>query len=330
MLKLWFGALGLEALALALLATRQDALIILSGYLLPHAGASALVALACAQIFPAPYRKPRALVLALLFGFNFFVPIVGLVVLLVAVVAGSLFPQLLKPRVFDAVPRPEFTVTEDAPQTLRGAAARARLFNRAAPSAAREEALFALAANGAAGSGELLRELLADPSDDLRLLAYGMLDRREKEVSRRLAAERRLLQMAESVDDRDAARAICGRIAHLYWELVYQGLAFGDTARFALEQTLLFAERSLDDSPRDGATWLMIGRVRMLRGELRAAEGALNEALAYQVPRRTMIPYLAELRYAQRRYADVRGLMFELGGQQGSATLTALQEYWAA
>ena len=92
MLKLWSSALGLEALALALLTTRQDAWVILSGYLLLHAGASALVALACAQLFPAPYRKPRHLVLALLFGFNFFVPIVGLVILLVAVVAGSLFP----------------------------------------------------------------------------------------------------------------------------------------------------------------------------------------------------------------------------------------------
>jgi tetratricopeptide (TPR) repeat protein len=330
MLKLWSSALGLEALALALLTTRQDAWVIISGYLLLHAGASVLVALACSQLFPAAYRKPRHLVLALLFCFNFFVPIVGLVILLVAVVAGSLFPQLLKPRVFDAVLRPEFTVTDEEPQALRGTAARARLFNRAASSSAREEALLALAATGAAGSGGLLRDLLADPSDDLRLLAYGMIDRREKEVSGRLAAERRLLQMAEGVDDRDAARAVCGRIAHLYWELVYQGLALGDTARFALEQALIFAERSLDDSPRDGPTWLMIGRVRMLRGELRAAEAALNEALTYQVPRRTVIPYLAELRFLQRRFADVRRLMFELGGQQGSTTLTALQDYWAA
>jgi hypothetical protein len=43
-----------------------------------------------------------------------------------------------------------------------------------------------------------------------------------------------------------------------------------------------------------------------------------------------VIPYLAELRFLQRRFADVRWLMFELGGQQGSATLTALQDYWAA
>lgn len=331
MLKLWLSAFGLESAALAWLASGQHALVVIGGYLLAHGAASAIVALIGGQLFPAAYRKPRKLVFALLFGFNLFVPMIGLAILLTGYVAGSLFPQLLKPRVFEAVAQPEFTVSsEDTAQRPRGAAARARLLNRAAPAAAREEALLAVAATGAAGSGGLLREMLADPSDDLRLLAYGMLDRREKEVSGRLAAERRLLQLAESIDDRDAARVICGRIAHLYWELVYQGLAQGDNARFALEQSLIYAERSLRDDATDGPTWLMIGRVRMARRELRAAEGAFNEALSYQMPRRSVIPYLAELRYRQRRYGDVRKLMFELGAQPGSATLTALQEFWAA
>lgn len=330
MLKLWAAALGLESAAFAwLLASGQSASAVLAGYLLLHGAASAVITLLAWRLFPAPYRQPRQYVFALVFGFSLMVPLLGLAILLIGAVAGSLFPQLLKPRVFDAVAQPEFTVdAQDATQRPRGAAARALLLNPAAPATVREEALLAIDSAGAAGSGALLRDLLADPSDDLRLLAYGMLDRREKAVSKRLAAERRLLELAEGIDDRDAARTICGRIAQLYWELVYRGLAQGDNARFALEQALIYAERSLREEAGDGPTWLMIGRVRLQRGELRAAEGAFNEALSFQVPRARVLPYLAELRFAQRRYADVRKLMLELGRGTDAASLSALQEFW--
>ena len=39
-------------------------------------------------------------------------------------------------------------------------------------------------------TGTLLRDLLADPVDDVRLLAYGMLDGKEQEPSRRASGLR--------------------------------------------------------------------------------------------------------------------------------------------
>jgi tetratricopeptide (TPR) repeat protein len=337
MINLWLSALVAEAAALVWVARGGDAWLALAGYAPLHALACALVSLAALRLFPSAYRRPRRWVLALLFGVSFFVPLLGIGAMLIGVAAGRLFPQLLKPRVFESVSAPEYTVTgEEGLQRPRGAAARARVLNRAAPEQVRLEALVAIGSSGSVAAGALLRDLLADPVDDVRLLAYGLLDKREKDVSSRLARERTLLEIAESLDDRDTARAVCGRIAHLYWELVYQGLAQGDTARFSLEQALIFAERSLREDSSDGPTWLMIARVRLRRGDWRAAEGALNEALNWKVPRRAVLPYLAELRFRQRRYADVRSAMFELGGRRGddsqsaSEVLAAMQEYWAA
>lgn len=331
MIKLWFGALTAELAAVLALALASTPWLALLTFVPLHALAAALISLAAWSLFPSAYQKPRHWVLTLLFGVAFFVPLLGIASLLIGVVAGRLFPQLLKPRVFQSVAPPEYTVADDdALRRPTGAAARARVLNRAAPSEARLEALVALGASRSVASGALLRELLADPVDDVRLLAYGMLDAREKDISGRLARERTLLSLAEGIDDRDTARTVCGRIAQLYWELVYQGLAQGDTARFALEQALIYAERSLTESTGDGPTWLLIGRIRLRRGDLRACEGAFNEALQWQLPRRAVVPYLAELRYRQHRYAEVRRLMFELGGQAGSETLSAMQQYWAA
>jgi hypothetical protein len=330
MLKLWLAALAAEIGALFFVVRGGDAMVALAGYLPLHALACLAAAVAALPLFPRAYRMPKRWVLALLFGFGFFVPLVGIGALLIGVAAGRLFPQLLKPRVFETVMSPQYTVAADeAVERPRGAAARARLLNRDAPEAARLEALVAVGHSNAVAVGSLLRDLLTDPADDVRLLAYGFLDHREKAISGRLARERTLLALAESLNDRDTARAVCGRIAHLYWELVYQGLAQGDTARFALERALIFAERSLREEPSDGPTWLMIARVRLRRGDLRAAEGALNEALSLQVPRRAVLPYLAELRFRQRRYADVRTAMYEIGAYTGSETLSAMQQYWA-
>lgn len=329
--KLWIAAVTSETLALLLLAYGDSGLAALLGYLPLHAAASGFAAVAAGLLLPRPYQFPRRWVWASLFGFNFFVPIIGLAATLLGVLGGSLFPQLLQPRVFVDVPRPDYTASGDeGSKRPRGAAARAQLLNPNAPQAARVEALLSVGETGAAATGGLLRGLLADANDELRLLAYGMLDRREKEISGGLARERRLLATAEEIDDRETVRVICGRIAQLYWELVYQDLAQGDTAQFALEQVLIFAERALRDDAGDGARWLLIGRAQMRRGDLRAADRALRQSLAYGMPRRSVLPYLAELRFAQRRYDDVRQAMLELGGQPGSETLAAMQQYWVA
>jgi tetratricopeptide (TPR) repeat protein len=331
MLKLWIPALTAESAALLLAARGEAALATLIAFLALHAAASALIAVAIGLLFPPAYRRPRRWVWATLFGLNFFVPVIGLFVSFVGVVAGTLFPQLLKPKVFNRVAAPEFTATRDYDLTrLRGGAVRARLREQSVPSNARVEALLAIGSAATPASGAVLREMLADPADDMRLLAYGLLDRREKSISEQLVRERSVLAAAEDIGDRDTARLVHHRIGQLYWELVYQDLVQGDMQRYALEQALIHTEQALDGTAADGARWLLIGRIRLKRGELREARAALAAALEHGMPRRNVLPYLAEVRFLQRRYADVRKLMYELGAQPASEQLSALQQFWAA
>lgn len=331
MLKLWIPALTAESAALLLVARGAAALETLIAFLVLHATASALIAVAIGLLFPRAYRRPRRWVWASLFGLNFFVPVIGLVVSFVGVIAGTLFPQLLKPTVFRRVGAPEYTATRDYDLTrLRGGAVRARLRAEALPSTARVEALLAIGSAATPASGAVLREMLTDPADDMRLLAYGLLDRREKSISEQLVRERSVLAAAEEIGDRDTARLVHHRIGQLYWELVYQALVQGDMQRYALEQALIHTEQALDGSAADGARWLLIGRIRLKRGELQPARAALSAALEHGMPRRNVLPYLAELRFQQRRYADVRKLMYELGAQPASEQLSSLQQFWAA
>jgi hypothetical protein len=76
-------------------------------------------------------------------------------------------------------------------------------------------------------SSGILREALADSADDLRLLAYGMLDAREQQLTHRI--EQALQRHRNGRAGTDEARYLAAReLAELYWELVYQELVQGD------------------------------------------------------------------------------------------------------
>lgn len=326
----WITAFVFELLALATLAGAAGTARLLA-FLALHAIASAAAAFAVALLFPVALRRPRRLLWALLFGLNFFVPVIGLVTTVVGAVGGTLFPRLLAPNFFARVSSPEYTPDRaHDPSRMRGGGARARLRDRNLAPTRRVEALMALGATPSPATGPLLREMLADPVDDLRLLAYGLLDRREKEISERLLRERAV--MAELTDPVEQ-RASAARVAQLFWELVYQDLVSGDMATYALDQArnhALLAVESRGAGRATAGAWLLLARVGLRREKLEGVEEALTAAQENGLPRAAIVPYLAELRYLQGRHREIPTLMFELGRQPAAGPMAALQQYWAA
>ena len=68
----------------------------------------------------------------------------------------------------------------------------------------------------------ILKLALRDPADDVRLLAYSMLDKQESEINLRIEAA--LRQLAAEGAHRTALH---DALARWYWELAYLGLAQG-------------------------------------------------------------------------------------------------------
>lgn len=331
MLKLWLSAFGLESGAFgALAAGLPDAWAFLA-FLLLHAGAAACIAVAAGLMFPGALRRPRRWLWSLLFGLAFFVPAVGLLCILAGVYSGWLFPARGPRARFSQVESPQFESEREGDLgPLRGSAIRAQLRDRTAAPERRVQALIMLGETAPQSAAPLLHEVLADPHEDMRMLAYGMLDRREKAISEQLDRARRELTTAQSTGNAgDTVRAL-RMIANLYWELVYQSLAQGDMERYALGEARTHARRALELAPRDGPTWMLLARVELRRSQLATADAALSAALACGVSREQVVPYLAELRFRQGRVNEVSGLMYELGRQPATGPLAALQQYWAA
>jgi polysaccharide biosynthesis protein PelE len=150
----------------------------------------------------------------------------------------------------------------------------------------------------------LLRLALRDPVDDVRLLAYAVLERKERDIQTQI---QELLGPAAGEAQRPRlAPAVHTRLAELYWELVYGGLVEGELLAFSLDQVLWHTSevrRAKNGSPRMA---LLAGRALLMLNRPDDARSLLEESVRRGLPIEVVGPYLAEADYLERRPSDVR------------------------
>lgn len=319
----------MEAAALLMLLTQSRSASVLFAFLAMHGAASVLIALATRLLLPRRYAEPRAWVLAFLFAYNFFMPVLGMCCTLLSFALGIWLPRLARGHGYASVAPPRFTTHRNHEGTgFRGGQVRAQLANPAAPLEQRLKALVALQDTPAHATGALLRTLLSDPADDMRLLAYGILDGKEKQIMQRIQENQRLLDAG--LADEGERHAGHKRIAELYCELIYQELVQGDMRRFASEQVRLHVGAAQRHDAGDAGLWFMLARLELQAADVDAAAHALEQAQASGFARERLLPYLAELRFLQRRYGEVRQLFAELQTNSTLPAAAAMRGYWGS
>ncbi len=326
-----------NTLGLTALATEIGALLALGGidqpdqallaYLGAHAPASALLALAVFTLIPARRSKPRWSVLLLLFSCIFFVPLLGFVGVVVGALLRHMLPKLRQPRRFNAVRLPELDIHESSEKPAAGfrqAGVRQFLKNDNAPVPQRMRAMVALSHAPSRIGSPVLRELLGDAEDDLRLLAYGLLDSREKNLNADIHAARQRLSACRD----DERSGISHQLAALYWELIYQGLVQGDLLDYAVSEALRHTESALDGNAGDPALHLQHGRLLQHLHRLDDAAQAYQKARELGLPASRVVPYLAELAFARRDYSRVRDLLDTMQNWEGLSRLQPVLRFW--
>lgn len=324
--KLTFGGTTAQIAALALLFRGGTGLGLLLSFLTLQAAASAMLGLALWRLMPRRFRTPFVWSYAYLALFCFFVPLGGTLVCLGSLVFSKLFPARRDSTGIASVALPEF-VTHLIQRVTHGGGARlrAQLGNTRAPLPERMTALVAMQSMPARTSSPVLRELLADSTDDIRLLAYGMLDGAEKQLTQQILAELPRLETAESPQARGE---INKRLADLYWELIYQNLVQGDVYRYTASQVERYARAALEIDDSDAALWYMRGRLALTRNAPADAREWLGRAEALGFARERVLPLLAEAAYLERDYAAVRRLMAAFDSPSPLPLVRPLLRYW--
>jgi hypothetical protein len=179
-----------------------------------------------------------------------------------------------------------------------------------------------------------------DPVDDVRLLAYAMLDNSEKKLANHILA------LTEALPELPARRRTASHktIAALCWELVYHRLVQGavrqhwlETARRHIETALLppahvsgrgrgpghgstaLAEVGLSGAqnpeipealarsePADADSWVLYGRILLEADDLAQAKQAFAHAQGLGMGEQKVAPWLAEIAFRERKFPEVR------------------------
>ena len=328
--KLLFSlALALEAGSWLSLAQATGDGQMLGAYLAFHGPACIVLAAAMWRVLPAHYRAPLPWSPLFFFSLAFFVPLLGMVGVLIA-----LFPALYLPGTRDrtlpawrALPMPTlpFKAQEALGMATFADGGLEDVLRHADDPDRRLQALLATRRMPVRDAIPILKLALADPSDDVRLLAYSMLDGQESQINLRI--EQALAQLTLTLPG--AAGALHATLAEWYWELGYLGLAQGSVLEHVLGQAAEHARHGIG-AGEGSPLMLLAGRIALLQGDLDAAQGYLQQAAAAGMKAATLAPFQAELAFRGGRYDQVAGLLAGLGAEQLSRPpFAALARCWA-
>lgn len=320
-------AVIVQYLAIASLLQPAGAIDPLLRFLALQAVAGLAEAVAFRLWLPLNYREPRALSLLFLWFACTFVPLFGGLVVLSSCIWAALFPASKESDQLADVPRPEF-VTYLVSRVSHGGGARlqARLANTQVSPTDRLSALVAIQSMPTRTTGTLLRELLADPLEDIRLIAYGTLDHAENEIMQKIFRTSKALEATGNDTERHALNRM---LAELYFELVYQNLVQGAVYRHTLQQADRYAQTALETDPTDAALWLIRGRLALANALPHAAHEYIAHALELGFPRERLVPWLAEADFLRGDYERVSQLLASLGNAAALPTLKPVVKYWS-
>jgi hypothetical protein len=295
--------------------------------LLAHSLLSLLAGLISTLLMPPQYRSSPRRTFTHHSVVSFFIPVLGALALILLALYARAINLLHQERPYTTIRLPVFTAAPAAPALAYGAGSiRSRLINTDLPQETRLKALMAVQAMPGNLSTRLLHEVLSDPSDDLRLTAYGMLDKGEKRIN--LQIQHALDELAKNSSPEQRGQLLKQLASH-YWELVYQDYAHqGELREFALQSAWRYTQEALSQRPDDGELWVMAGRIALARLDTEQAMQAFSQADRLAVPAGRVQPYLAELAFQRRDFRTVRELVARFGKQEASFSTTPVLAFW--
>ena len=322
----------LETVAAWLLVSRDDTHLLL--FWAVHGAAAVLVGLLLWTLLPTELRKPKRLSLTLLTLLALFFPVIGVFGLLIAARLAQWLPMRHQAteHLREAPSLEVFAVShiDDDQRRDLPAGQTARIArDQSQPQAQRIRAVLALRDMSPRMALPVLRKLLSDPDEEIRLLAYGISNTWEQRLTDSLQDALREVEVVRHAAPSGPALARAAqRVAELQMEFIYQGLAQGDLRDFALQQALQYCAIARDALPQDTGLQMMFLRLSLAAGKTDAAREVLEHLTSEGASPTLWRPYAAELEWIQRQFGRVSKVLQPLGTRQVAPRLRPVVRVW--
>jgi hypothetical protein len=279
---------------------------------------------------PRMFWRKGTRVVVFLSSICFFVPVLGPLGLGAGVVVPVLMPRKARkasPLVTTEIPDLPHRPLIISSQPIYGAVGLVGVIRHATDAAARVRAVMATRQIADQFAVPILQVALRDPVDDVRLLAYALLDSKERAIYTRIRNE--TARLTDSPPD--AQGGIHKRLAQDHWELVYLGLAQGDVRAHVLESGLRHAREAMTTLPRDAGLHLLLGRMLCAGEDLDGGSAAYDQAEALGLPPQSLVSFRAEVAFRRRQFERVRDFLRLLPAEsKRRMPMAPVVAYWGA
>lgn len=275
------------------------------------------------KILKLVYRVIPKLFVVLLFGFSFFMPVVG-------IIANCIMANMLY-LFFNKNPKHQIrhVIFDHSIQPLKSmygiGGLSLQLKSPDFPLAVRTRAFFALSNIKDSRTNVLVREILTDDQEELRLLAFGLLEQKEQALSQQINL---ILQHLKHTSDAVQKAQLEKCLAKWYWELVYQHLVEKDLMIITLEKSIKYAEAALKVLSNDETLWVLLGRIYQKLNDRELSQKAYSKAEELGAPAEHILPYLAEEYFQQHNFKKIAPLLLSKPILAFIPTVGPIVQFW--
>jgi hypothetical protein len=160
----------------------------------------------------------------------------------------------------------------------------------------------------------LLRKALKDDEDDVRLLAYTLLKRKENKVTSRLNYRLR------EVNEKNGSVHISLHKAIVYdcWEMILLELMQGEALNNLFELAIKHIKISLRHNNSDPVFNLLYAKILLKKGNLAQSRKIFMDVRMAGIDRNIILPYFAELAFLEKRFCNMSNLFWDIGKDASS------------
>ncbi len=153
-----------------------------------------------------------------------------------------------------------------------------------------------------ARKGAVLKSVLSDKNDEIRLLAFSIYSKEEDRINKGILIR---FEKLKTAGDEEKAKLYM-EIGELYWEFIFLQISDSELRNFYMNLSMDYFEKSLKIKEIKDVYFYM-GRIYLLKKDLQKAK----EYFLKDINTKT-IPYIAEIFFNEKRFNEVKDLIGDL------------------
>ena len=277
-------------------------------------------------LFPKRFKKPELYFLLLALAFCAFIPVFGVVLLLLLAISLNFYAKKYSYVNIASAIQKQYGSEKIATVVPYGAGwAYTRIFDSKFNKKDRERALYAINRQRSKQVNDINRALLSDNVDEIRLYAFNALNRQQSQITH---AIKQYLEVKNHAKNELELAEINKSLALLYWEYHSINLNPGQISDSMLHKALLYVNEAIPVLSTDSSLWLLLAKIYHAQGEIDQYRQALETASHMPNAPAEVYLNLAALSFEEKNYEQVRNYLLHGVNNHIISGNASLIQFW--